>query len=252
MGPHAPGERHAEEIQRAQYDKIGSVYEAHYSDKWSLGYREQFMEGPAVAGLDLRGKKLLDGMCGNGPTAQFMQRLGADVAGVDISAEVLDQFRRRLPDATAVQASMASTGLPSGSFDIVVVTGGLHHVQPHVNEVVGEICRILKPGGYFCFVEPHAHSLPDLARRIWYRIDRTYFETNEAAIDLDAMMRSNETRFEFVSTQYPANIGYLLVLNTMVFRIPVRWKPIYSAALIWLEAVIEPAHGSLLSSFVVA
>src|SRR5258708_13132735 len=108
MGPHAPGERHAEEIQRAQYDKIGSVYDAHYSDKWSLRYRERFMEWPAVAGLDLRAKKLLDGMSGNPPTAQFMQRPGASVTGRDISAELPHPFPPRLPHPTPAPASPAN------------------------------------------------------------------------------------------------------------------------------------------------
>ena len=41
------------------------------------------------------------------------------------------------------------------SFDCVAVVGGLHHIHPNVKAAVREIHRVLKPGGHFCFMEPH-------------------------------------------------------------------------------------------------
>src|SRR5256885_9355121 len=101
-----------------------------------------------------------------------------------------------------------SSGLSSESFDVVVVVGGLHHVQPRVDEAVDEIWRLLRPGGFFCFAEPHERSLIDLVRRPWYKLDRL-FERDERSIDVDRLEKRNQARFEFVSKRYGGNVAYL-------------------------------------------
>src|SRR6202011_5187702 len=107
--------------------------------------------------------------------------------------------------AIGVCASILRTGLESASFDAVFVTGGLHHVQPKVDEAVDEMYRLLKPGGYFCFVEPHTGSIADWFRRIWYRFD-PIFERNERAVDVEALERANQGRFEFLRRDYVGGI----------------------------------------------
>src|SRR6266581_1635280 len=63
-----------------------------------------------------------------------------------------------------------------GFFDAVFITGGLHHVHPNVAGAMAEIHRILKPGGWLCFYEPHTGSMADLVRRLWYRVDHLFEE----------------------------------------------------------------------------
>lgn len=247
--PHAKPPHDFEALQSAHYDAIGQAYEAHYSDEWSSRYRRRFQFEPLVAGIDVRGRRVLDAMCGSGQTAEFLLSAGADVTGLDISAEVIEQFREKLPQAKAVQGSILHTEFPDAWFDAVFVTGGLHHVQPHVTDAVTEIHRILKPGGWLCFSEPHAGSIADSARRLWYRFDRL-FEENEAAVDIQALMRANEKRFDFVTTSYSGGPAYLLVFNSMVFRVPLSWKRRYSRPVLWLEARVERIQGRRTACFV--
>ncbi len=63
--------------QRAHYDRIVEAYDAHYSDEWSLLYRRLFLYEPLIAGIELRGRKLLDAMCGSGQTAEYLLDQGA-------------------------------------------------------------------------------------------------------------------------------------------------------------------------------
>jgi hypothetical protein len=42
-----------------------------------------------------------------------------------------------------------------------------------------------------------------------------------------------------------------MVHNSMAFRIPVRWKPVYAPLLLRLEALLEPFQGKRLSCFVI-
>lgn len=237
--------------QRAHYDRIAEAYDAHYSDKWSLLYRRLFLYEPLTSGIDLRGRKVLDGMCGSGQTAGYLLDQGAQAYGLDISPHVMAEFRANLPDAVGVSGSILSSGFEDAFFDAVFVTGGLHHVHPQVPEAVAEIHRILKPGGWFCFYEPHTGSLADAARRFWYRHD-SLFEENEAAVDFKDLMRRNSQRFDFVTTRYSGGPAYLLVFNSMVFRVPLSWKARYARPLLWLERRLERIQGKRMSCFVMA
>jgi hypothetical protein len=100
-------------------------------------------------------------------------------------------------------------------------------------------------------MEPHRGSLPDLIRRVWYKCDRL-FSDNEASIDVGSL--ANEFARQFIPDKlvYLGNIAFLFVLNSLIFRIPVRFKPFYSSTLIGLESLINRLQGRLTSCFVVA
>jgi SAM-dependent methyltransferase len=203
------------------------------------------------AGIDLSNLSVLDAMCGSGQTTEYLLNRNASVTGLDISGEVIESCESRWPTATALRRSLFKSDLPEASFDCVTIVGGLHHIHPHVSEGLNEIHRLLKPGGYFCFMEPHTGSLPDVVRKIWYKHDRL-FADNEAAIDLTHLEQEFADRFIFRGVKYQGNIAFLLVLNSLVFRIPAEWKPYYSRPLLALESAINLFQGKLTSCFVVA
>lgn len=241
----------SEESQRARYAQAHAAeVEAHCADPWSLEYRTRFIDGPLGEGLDLAGCRILEGMCSGGYTTGYLLSRGALVTGLDISPDFIATFRAKWPGCEAICASLLETGLPDASFDAVVVMGGLHHVHPRLPDALDEVHRILKPGGYFCFVEPHAGSLPDLFRKAWYRLDRR-FERNEAAVDVEAMMRGNARRFEFLRTAYYGNLAYLLVFSARVLRIPPALKRLYSRPLLAWEGLVHRFIGPRLSCYVV-
>lgn len=231
-------EREAEYLQQAQYDSIIEQYEAHYSDEFSQRYRETFIHARLTQTLDLRGKKVLEAMCGTGPTTDHLLSLGAQVTGLDISPKCIEMFRRSHPTCDARVASVFQTGLPSNSYDAVVVVGGLHHLHPGTDRAVEEIHRVLKPGGHFCFAEANRGSWLNGLRRIWYKID-PLFEDNETPLDLEELQSKFAARFEFLLAAYHGHIAYLLVFNSMVFRIPWRLKRLFAPVLLDLEVFLQ-------------
>jgi SAM-dependent methyltransferase len=241
----------SELVQRDHYDTIAAEYEIHYSDKWSSEYRRRFIYEPMFDGLDLRGTNVLDAMCGSGQTTAFLLKRNASVTGLDISGEVLATFRRQFPDSKAEQRSLLSSGFADNSFDFVAIVGGLHHIHPDLKAAVNEIHRVLKPGGYFCFMEPHSGSLPDVIRKVWYRHDR-FFSDNEAAIDLARMENDFGEKFAVKKTRYLGNVAFLLVLNSLIFRVPPTLKRFYSPLLFPLESVLMKLQTKLTSCFAVA
>jgi SAM-dependent methyltransferase len=240
----------AERQQQEHYDNIAADYEAHYSDYWSVEYRRRFIYEPMFEGLDLSGMKVLDAMCGSGQTTNYLLSQGASVTGLDISNEVIDTFQTQWSNASVVKRSLLDSGLPDNSFDCVAVVGGLHHIHPNVKRAVREIHRILKPGGHFCFMEPHSGSLPDIVRRVWYRFDR-FFSDNEASIDIAALQKDFGSRFELKQAKYLGNFAFLLVLNSLIFRIPPGSKKFFAPLLMKLEPIVNKVQTKLTSCFVV-
>ena len=241
----------SERQQQQHYDTIAADYEAHYSDEWSVEYRRRFIYESMFAGLNLDGMQVLDAMCGSGQTTSYLLTRGAKVTGLDISNEVLDQFHERWPETKVVKRSLLDSGLPDNSFDCVSVVGGLHHIHPEMKAAVREIHRVLKPGGYFCFMEPHTGSFPDMIRRVWYRFDR-FFSDNEAAIDITRMQRDFADRFTLRRAKYQGNIAFLLVLNSLIFRIPASSKKLFAPSLMKVEPVINKLQTKFTSCFAVA
>src|SRR5688500_10078492 len=84
-----------EELQRLHYDRIGKEYESHYGDLWSRQYRDRFINEPMFEGIELSGKKVLEAMCGNGQTTEYLLAKGAEVTGLDIAATEVGSFRER-------------------------------------------------------------------------------------------------------------------------------------------------------------
>ena len=99
-------------------------------------------------------------------------------------------------------------------------------------------------------MEPHSGSIPDIVRRWWYKVDH-YFSENEAAVSLGALEKEFAGSFSFGKTKYSGNLAFLLVLNSLIFRIPLRAKPAYSPAVMACEAAIGKLQGKLTSCFAV-
>jgi SAM-dependent methyltransferase len=232
--------------QGAHYDGLIGLYEAHATDPGTKRYRRRFIDEPLLRGINLAGSRVLEAMCGTGHSTGLLLERGAAVTGLDVSKQAIQLFREKWPECDAVLASIRERALAPGSFDVVVTVGGLHHVHPHVHEAVESIWRLLKPGGFFCFSEPHTGSIMDLARRRWYARDGM-FESNEAAIDLAALKRAHGARFHVIKETYFGNVAHTLVLNSMVLRAPRRLKRLYERPAMALEGLLNPIVGRRIS-----
>jgi len=242
-------ETDSERLQRAHFDDIAARYEAHYDDPTSAEYRRRFINTPMFAGLELEGTRILEALCGSGQTTPYLLARGARITGLDISQRAIASFRQRFPECQGLVASMLDSGIADASFDCVCVEAGLHHLHPHVEDCIDEIHRVLKPGGYFCFAEPHAGSLFDAVRKLWYRRD-PLFADNEAAIDLGRLQAAQHNRFEFLGEQYLGNVAYILVLQTMPLRLPLWPKKYYAPPLFAMESALGRMQGRRSSTMV--
>jgi SAM-dependent methyltransferase len=240
----------SEAAQRAHYNRIAEMFELHYDDPCTQRYRDVYIDGPMLQGLDLQGQRVMEAMCGSGFTTRALLNRGAHVIGLDISQACIASFNRRWPQCESICGSISDTGLPAESFDAVAIVGGLHHLHPNLDAAVEEIHRILKPGAAFCFLEPHVGSLPDVFRQFWYERDEM-FSDNEAAVDIQQLKDKFGESFDFVHEIYGGNLGHLFIYNSMIFRIPLRLKPLYSPIVMQLEGLINRLQGPRLACWVI-
>lgn len=240
-----------ERLQADHYDKIAQDYALHYGDRYSQEYRRRFINEPMFEGIELKGATVLEAMCGSGETTAYLLERGARVIGMDVSPSEIEKFKARFPKAEGLCSSIFATELEDESIDCVAVVGGLHHLHPHLSDAVREIHRVLKKGGAFCFAEPHTGTIVDSMRRVWYRHD-DLFADNEEAIDIGALKKEFGSMFETVHDRYTGNIGYLFVLNSMVFRIPLSVKKFYSPLFLTIENVVQKFQGPKLSCIAVS
>ena len=79
-----------------------------------------FRNLPGLLERQVKGTRALDFGCGTGRSARFLQKLGFDITGLDISDEMIAIARRRDPEGTyRVIDDGDFRALPAGGFDLV-------------------------------------------------------------------------------------------------------------------------------------
>lgn len=116
------------------------------------------------------GMTVVDLACGNGPLCGMLaERVGHNgrVIGVDLSRDELRLAGERLhfyPNVRLLNESAAQLSLPDGAADLVVCHLAFMLFSP-LEETVGEIGRVLKPGGFFAAVVPTLRKPSELFRK---------------------------------------------------------------------------------------
>jgi trans-aconitate methyltransferase len=93
------------------------------------------------------GERILDLGCGTGQLTAKIAESGADVVGVDRSADMIGQARQNYPSIEFKLAEAASFSVP-GPFDAVFSNAVLHWI-PDAEPVIANVARHLRPGGRF-------------------------------------------------------------------------------------------------------
>ena len=116
---------------------------------------------------DLTDKHVLDVGCGKGRFARVLGEHypGAEIWGLDISEEML----RFVPAGIKTRAGLM-TELPfaDSTFDCIYATESLEHAV-EIGKAVGEMCRVLKPGGKLVIIDKNAEHWGRFKTPAWER-----------------------------------------------------------------------------------
>lgn len=122
-----------------------------------------------AAGLVPAGR-VLDLGCNNGYGSYELSRHGHRVVGVDVSAEALDDARRRFSADNLEYRQVSGQDLPfeADSFDLITSFQVIEHIV-EMEPYLREIRRVLKPGGLAVFTTPNARIRLDPGMQPWNR-----------------------------------------------------------------------------------
>jgi ubiquinone/menaquinone biosynthesis C-methylase UbiE len=120
--------------------------------------------------VPLEGASLVDLGCGNG---DFARKLLAKGRAASVDALEVDRIQHarnaggpQLPGLAFAPGGAEDIPLADASRDLVVMMKSLHHVpMPLLDRALGEIRRVLKPGGYLYVSEPvYAGDFNDIVK----------------------------------------------------------------------------------------
>lgn len=151
-----------------------------------------------VPAEELRGRKCLEIGLGFGTLSQHLAECGADYFGLDIAAEPVEMVRKRFafagigsPDQVHVGSALAMR-YADDTFDFLYSIGCLHHTGDLPGSI-GEVRRVLKPGGRAIVMVYNKHSLRMLLTKMRQGVKGLFTTRNS---------RENEAR---IRGQYDSN-----------------------------------------------
>lgn len=152
------------------------------------------------------GKDVLDIACGEGYGSALLARLASSVQGVDISDEAVQHAAAEysgIPNLGFKAGDAANIPLSDDSVDVVVSFETIEHHDRH-SEMLREIRRVLRPGGFLVMSSPNRVVYSELAG---YHNEFHVKELDFA--EFDAVLRE-----QFDSVQY---FGQRLAVGSSIF-----------------------------------
>ena len=153
-----------ERLEEPQYERrrdlpehdVGTGY-----GRWAESYDDPgndtiALEEPVVRGLldALPAGPVLDAACGTGRHTGYLAAAGRNVIGLDSSAAMLARAREKLPSVEFRSGELTALPIADGSMSGVVCALALSHL-PRLDAAIGELARVLRPGGRLVVSNPH-------------------------------------------------------------------------------------------------
>ncbi|MCW6037518.1 class I SAM-dependent methyltransferase [Spirulina subsalsa FACHB-351] len=148
---------------------------------------------------EVQGKKLLDLGCGAGENSVYFAQKGAHCVAADYSPGMVEvALQLAAKNRVSIEGSVANAmelPFPDAHFDIVYAANLLHHI-PNPKIVLGEMHRVLKPGGKACFWDPLKHN-PVI--NVYRRMATEVRTEDETPLDIQIVQT---VRSRFTQVQY--------------------------------------------------
>ncbi len=209
--------------QRQHFDAIADQYAGARSGANHLAFKEllwnEFLADKRA--LFSGRPAVLEPMCGAADGYDLLQQhLGVDIdyEGFDVSDAMIAAARAQHPGLKLSQADVTRLE-PRGTYDMVLILGGLHHVPHAADRVVSTLGKALRTGGYFLSWEPtHDNRLFKAVREAIYRRNAIFEPTTERAFGVRELFSMFEQAgFRRVDVLYPGLLGYVLYYNPDAF-----------------------------------
>jgi SAM-dependent methyltransferase len=205
---------------------------------------------------DLPGKRVLDIGCGTGAALAVLQReFGCVVSGIDPSTGMLEQARRKLPEADLREGVAEEMPFADQTFDAAMMMTVVQHVDR--SRAFPEVWRILVDGGRFLIATPD----PEMFPRAWMApLFPSYVEIEQrrfpgrATLEVE-LPAAGFSSVRFVSLSVPRRFGREHALERIRLRYASTFDHMsdaeYSEGLARAERTLPPIVEYLLTWMIV-
>ncbi len=196
------------------YDRLNRLMTAGLDRRW----RRRAVRELSTSNFQL---SILDVACGTGDLTLDLLRRGHHVTGVDLSEQMLDLARRKIASANFQPptfnfqlADAEALPFADASFDAVTCAFGIRNFV-HLEKGLGEMLRVLKPGGRLVLLElatpdsPLLRPFYDLyARRVIPLLGRLLARNRQAYTYLPASIE-----------RFPKGQAFLDILQNSKYKV---------------------------------
>lgn len=151
------------------------------------GYRRIVKEFLQYIPSHDRTLKIVDFGCGTGSfTSRFLDR-EFELYGIDLSGNSIDYAKKKYPEISFSVGDIESTEYRNETFDVVFLSGVLHHF-PDFSKVIHESYRVLRKGGVVLRYDPNISN-----PFVWlYRCKKSPFYSSQGVTENERPLSGNE------------------------------------------------------------
>lgn len=136
------------------YDSIADNWDQIITYKVETSKRIRIIFDDLLSEIDLKDKKFLDAGCGLGFFSKRAFSKKAKVTGIDIGGRLIARCKKTIPGVNFMNGSVTRMPFDDKSFDIVLSTEVIEHVEDPV-DAIQELFRVVKPNGYIVLTTPN-------------------------------------------------------------------------------------------------
>jgi ubiquinone/menaquinone biosynthesis C-methylase UbiE len=201
-----------------QYDTIAKEYAEAFSGDHEKKPKDQEILRRFSQEIGQR-RPVWDFGCGPGQTANYLNNLGLEISGLDLSEKILEQARTIHPEIHLRKGNILALEFENDSIAGVVAFYAIVHLTAEqVGIAFREVFRVLQPGGIFLFTyhvgEETIHLGEFLGKKI--DIDFMFFTTDFISSCLkDSGFKKIEVieREPYLGVEYKSRRAYVFVIK---------------------------------------
>jgi SAM-dependent methyltransferase len=170
--------------------------------------------------------------------------------GFDTSVTLIEKAREQRPGLTLFQADVTKF-VPQKKYDVVILTGGLHHVYSEAASVLRMLRSAVKDSGIFVNFEPtHSCTFTRMVRDHIYKSNFLFDSETERGFTLDELNGLyRDAGFQLADQIYPGLLAYILFYNPDAFPFLNIGGPLLVKSLFSLDRLVYKTRIGRLLSF---
>ena len=227
------------------FNNILNKYKDNYYDQYSNFYRNKVILSKIKKFCNFK-KSILEVGCGGGSNYMIFQKnnmISGSYYAIDISEKCVEDFNKMTinnENAFAYLVDFTEKNLNlNQTFDVILFMGVLHHMTNDLDVVMDNINKHLKLEGIVIFSEPNANFLNSI-RKIWYKLSDDFDHENERALTIKEIDYYAERKLlKNISFKYFGNLGFFIILQSMIIRTPKFIKHITYKFLTYFDLLLE-------------